>query len=231
VAFPSGVLPVDGQVWFGASFWEPGTSLTIPPDAVAEGVGFDYVLSGEMTVGAEGPMLLARAGEEPALTAAGTEVTVRAGEAAAYLEPAAGWAGRNAGDAPLEILYLGIEALAGPASTDEPQFSDPEPGGNALVPWNGEGLGFLDATAWAELAPGPIVVQLERVTLASGASLPPHEGPGFQLVGASGAVIGQQGRLDEPLTNAGDAPMVVYMVTLAPSGLPVGTPEAATSAS
>jgi hypothetical protein len=158
--------------------------------------------------------------------ATGAEVTLGAGEAAAYLEPEATWTGRNVGEAPLEILYLGIEALAPPTSLEEHRLSDPEPGGNALTPQHGEGLGFLDATAWAELAPGPVVVTLARVTLAPGASLPPHAGPGLRLVGAPGTVFGMQGRVDEPLANAGDAPLVVYVVTLFPSGLPVGTPAA-----
>jgi hypothetical protein len=226
VTLPAAALPARVQASFGVGTWPAGAAQRTPAGATPAGAGVDLVLAGRLGVRSAGPLLVARAGGAPAPAAAGTEVELGPGDAAAFLDAAAAWETRTAGTGPATLLYLSVGSLDGPTTTGTPEVTG-EPAPEAHCDCEGA-IGYLGETQWASLGGGDVAATFARATIAPGASLPAHAGPGLRLVGSETVAVGEAGVLPGPLANTGDSPLVVYVLTLAPAGgaaTPVASPS------
>ena len=188
---------------------------TVPPGArttwtAPQNVRLFVVLSGAITVRAEGPLRLQRAGLVGSWEdfAAGAAVDLGPGDAVLLLRPAS-VAVDNPGPAPAEVLGW---SLAAGASAE-----DPPPSAWAVGDQGASGAGGV-------ALPGPrVMLWLRRVDLAPSARLavPPESfvhlavAPDANAAGTPQAASFARGE-DGSLRNAGPATVVVYVVTMAP---------------
>ena len=124
---------------------------------------------------------------------------------------------RNDGEEPVSGLVFGVwgtEVAACPPT-------------GMVEPW----LEYLDGAEWT-LPPGPLAVAVRRVTLAPEASISLPEtatGGALAFVHAEAGSPAYAGAgATRTLGNAGDAPLVVLILTISPAGPAAGTPEAGT---
>lgn len=160
-AIPSGAL--SSLVWHIVA--QPGGSETRAADDTQPGVETYFVLEGDYTVRVDGPVRVVHADGTTDDLAPGTEIMVGPGEAWIDLDLTAAATFRNAGSTPAVFVGVGFWAQSGTmnrGTTDPPASVD----GMATS---------LSPGDWAQA--GPLMVTLRRVTLPSGAHLPPSAEP------------------------------------------------------
>ena len=196
--------------------------LTIPPGAslpylgglfcgchsetITTGVGVEVVQSGTFTLRLEAPLRVQRAGttrlseEIPA----GMEVTLAAGDAVIYPDYAAPGDMRNAGDEPVKLIGVVINATEG-SGTPLPKVA-PEVRATLLT--------YSAPSDWEAFPPGPIHVGLRQVILPAGTNIGPYQPVGLQ------ALRIESGTVARNFVRAGDA---------APRGNPINQLPGSTS--
>ena len=136
------------DAWLG--YWAPDEGIEFPSYAPQVSIAADVVLAGEQISRSEGRMQVQREGITEEI-APGAEVTLEPGDAVVYVENSAAQALRNPGETPVETVSFGVFSSIGPMA-----------------------MGLAD---WAQSAVGgggDVVVAVDRLTLAPGASLDPY---------------------------------------------------------
>jgi hypothetical protein len=200
-ALPPGSVAMIGIV---RTTFEPGASLRFSAGA---GPSVHYVEAGAVTIvadGAEPPAMIAGGSADAApspAAAPGTELTVEAGHGF-VMSPDSTAEIRNAGDAPASTLDL-------LAATDA--ATDAETGVTHAI------LVQREAT----LPAPPVLVGFERVTLAPGDRLMLPAEPAQSAYAT--VERGQAFLLSGQGIHRGAEPMDVYILTVAPAGITIGT--------
>ena len=164
--------------------------LTIPPgeslrylgglycgcrnETITKGVGVEVVQTGTYTIRLEAPLRVQRAGstEPDEEIPAGIEVTLAAGDAVIYPDYAAPGAIGNAGDEPVTLTGVIINATEG-SGTPLPTL----PIGVRATP-----LTHATVSDWDKLPPGPLNVTLRQVTLPPETHIGPYKRVGLQAM-------------------------------------------------
>jgi hypothetical protein len=164
--------------------------LTIPPgeslpylggltcgcrtEIITKGVGVEVVQTGTYTIRLEAPLRVQRAGstEPDEEIPAGTEVTLEAGDAVIYPDYAAPGDIGNAGDEPVTLTGVVINATEG-SGTPLPKAPT---GVRATM------LRHATVSDWDKLAPGPLNVTLRHVTLPPETHIGPYKPVGLQAM-------------------------------------------------
>jgi mannose-6-phosphate isomerase-like protein (cupin superfamily) len=203
-------LPLPGQTYVGAvrSTWAPGAADVVPVDI--DGPRLDLVESGTLTVhlddGAAWVVRAATPGTpvpdppSPERVEAPTDIVLHPGDWIAIPAHTAHHH-RNDGTEPLTLLDL-----------------------TAATPWTGANVSgeediFLAATFSTFLPTTPATFALSRVVLDPGATLPAAPTGTLQVAGpnsGNGDDVVQEA--DGSIRNPGTAPVVVMVITLAPTG-------------
>ncbi len=208
-------------------------------DQISSGVGAEVVRSGVYSLRLDTPLRVRRAGAAGSGEAipADTEVILQAGDAAFYGEYAATGEIRNAGDESLEVVGVAI------LSTEEPGL--PVPGLPDGV--TGEVFTRTVSSDWQTLPPGPVVVNLHRLTLPPKTTLGPYDALGLEAMYVASGEISRsllRAGAEEPVgpahprsagravpfiaagpgarhivANPDDQPAEILVVTIAPAGL------------
>lgn len=167
--FAATELPTGGaECVFYRMTLEPGVSTSVlagpycgcPGQKLASGIGVEVVDSGSYAVRSDGPVRVRRSGaaEEEAL-ATGNVATLGPGDAAVYLDYAAGGEFHNAGSE--DVVVLGVAILSSQRSGGTPVPKQPEG-------MEANELNRAYASIWKKLPEGPITVDLRRLTLTPG---------------------------------------------------------------
>lgn len=160
---PGGSLPYLGGLFCGCR-----------TETITKGVGVEVVQAGIYTVRLEAPLRVQRAGstgpdeEFPA----GTEVTLAPGDAVVYPDYAAPGDIGNAGDEPMILTGVVINATEG-SGTPLPKL--PTGVGATL-------LSHSIVSDWATLPPGPLNVSLRQLILPPGTHIGPYKPVGLQAM-------------------------------------------------
>jgi hypothetical protein len=206
---------------------------------IGSGVGAEVVRSGVYSLRLDTPLRVRRAGAAGSGEAipAGTEVILQAGDAAFYGEYAAAGEIRNASNESLDVVGVAI------LSTEEPSL--PVPGLHDGV--TGEVFTRTVSSDWQTLPPGPVVVNLHRLTLPPETTLGPYDALGLEAMYVASGEISRsllRAGAEEPVgpahprsagralpfiaagpgarhivANPDDQPAEILVVTIAPAGL------------
>jgi hypothetical protein len=160
---PGGSLPYLGGLFCGCR-----------TDTITKGVGVEVIQTGTYTIRLEAPLRVQRAGSTGPDEAipAGTEVTVAAGDAVIYPDYAAPGDIGNAGDEPVTLTGVVINATEG-SGTPLPKL----PAGLRVTP-----LTYTTVSDWTMLPPGPLIVTLRQVTLPPETHIGPYTPVGLQAM-------------------------------------------------
>jgi hypothetical protein len=160
---PGGSLPYLGGLFCGCR-----------TDTITKGVGVEVIQTGTYTIRLEAPLRVQRAGstEPDEEIPAGTEVTLAAGDAVIYPDYAAPGDIGNAGDEPVTLTGVVINATEG-SGTPLPKL----PTGLWATP-----LTHSTVSDWDKLPPGPLNVTLRQVTLPPETHIGPYKPVGLQAM-------------------------------------------------
>jgi hypothetical protein len=152
------------------AFWAMVERVTLAPGAErplgtpageGEGAMLYLVESGELTISADGPISVTRAGEDkPTTVAPETEVVLRAGDRG-FTPYGIGWSWRNAGSVPLVAMDTWIAAWGAVTSPQGVSYD-----------------GIFDMQLNRTPMP-PVTMTVRRQTLAAGEQLVPSQVPGL----------------------------------------------------
>jgi hypothetical protein len=174
VTLPAETIPGKGS-WFGAwrATLEPGAAGSYGSIAPNRSVGVESVLVGTYATRSEGPMRIIRSDGSTEDVPVGTEATIGPGESILVLDNAVARTFRNPGATQAVLVAWAITSMNGAAMRDT---EAPEP---ALALGPGvtfQGLARMLPDVWdqATIPDGPLTIDVRRLTLAPGASLPPE---------------------------------------------------------
>jgi hypothetical protein len=196
-----------------AGTWPPPQPAAGCPEAGCLGVDLAYVLEGDLTVTATGPVQVVRSDGRGAAEPipAGTALTLGPGDAT--LRPNGTTADyANAGVTPVQLV-LGYLTPGGILTYQIPSG------------WDTHDVGSFSGGQLAEVA-GPATLRLRRADLAADAvfAAPPGAAAQVGVAESDSAALGSQS--DGALVNVGDQAATVYALALEPSELRHATPAA-----
>ena len=211
---------------------------------MAPGIGVELIEEGTYTVRLDAPFTATRAGmEHEEEVAAGTEVTLSPGDVARFPHYSAPGEIRNAGTDVVSVLGLAI--------LSQETTGTPVPALAAEV--DARALSNAFPSDWRKLPPGPITVTLRRVALPPGAALAPYEPVGLETIvveegqgsfafipagetepsqplvygpGSSTPLSSVQTGARRVVSNDGEEPVTLLILTIAPAGNGAATPTA-----
>jgi hypothetical protein len=186
----------------------PGAAATVDPTGHGPtplGVEFDYVVAGSFGIRVAVPARLFRAGMMPEDVAAGVDVVLGPGDAIAFPDTERREI-RNAGTTPLELIVGGV--WGNYIGSSAPVFE--------VTAYKGDRQLLRE---WTEPAPRDLVLELRRLLLPPGESLPlPPTGDLRLLLVEPGRELALWTQPDGSLRNGDDEPVAITYLLVRQAG-------------